>query len=155
MRVTDLVYLPRRRRSLASGHRAHSQRSRLHATAAGVAIDAVAASWTIRGRGIWLCAVPDAWLFAAPGVGRLRYVELEAVGQLDAATTATEPHDFRLHDLRHRQRRCGLAPSAEPEGGSAGAGTRYGVDDDGPLRPPGRRQPVAGWRGSAGTSRVA
>jgi integrase len=50
----------------------------------------------------------------------------------------------RLHDLRHIHATTQFCCGRGPEGCPAGAGARHRCDDDGPLRPPGGRQPVAG-----------
>jgi integrase len=59
--------------------------------------------------------VPDAWLFAAPGVGPLRMSNWKRSVGWDAATTATELHDFRVHDLRHTAALVWLAAGADPK----------------------------------------
>src|SRR5262249_10928198 len=94
---------------------------------------------------------PDVWLFNAPGGGPLRESNWKrSVGWLAAKAAAGVP-TLRGHDLRHTAASLWLGVGAE--GGSASDGACYRRDDDGPLRPHGGCELVAGCPARRGRHR--
>ena len=92
----------------------------------------------------------DEWLFAAPEGWTPQRVELEAVDRLVAGHRRDRaPHPPTARPPAHRGfhlARCRRRPQGRPTGPRA----RLRCDDDGPLRPPHRQEPLGGGRPGRG-----